>query len=99
MTMNEFNFTTVTIISLAFFAGATLGIFYFIGLWQTVKKIPASEHPVRLMAGSFVLRAVILLAALYFIMDGHWERMAAAMIGFAAVKILLMRKLGLKEAV
>jgi len=98
MMMNELNTITVFILSLAFLAGLALGAFYFAGLWQTVKKLPASEHPVRLVAGSFALRMIIVLTAFYFIMGGQWERLTVALVGFIIMKIFLTRKLGIKKA-
>lgn len=97
--MNETHPITVTILSLAFAAGLALGVFYFTGLWQTVKKLPSSEHPLRLIAGSFALRMIIVLAAFYFIMGSQWERLAAALTGFIVMKIILTKKLGIKKAV
>jgi F1F0 ATPase subunit 2 len=79
-------------------AGLALGALYFTGLWQTVKRMPTSERPLRLMLGSFALRLIVLLTAFFFIMGGHWERLAAAMIGFVTIKIFLTRKLGIKKA-
>jgi len=97
--MNELNFINITILFLAFVAGLTLGTFYFAGLWQTVKKMPSSEHPVRLMLTSFVIRVVIVLTAFYFIMGGQWERLIVALIGFVIMKTFLTRKIGVIKAV
>lgn len=98
MIMNELNAVTALILFLAFVAGLFLGAFYFAGLWQTVKRIPLSEHPLRLMIGSFIVRMIIVLTAFYFIMYGHWERLAIALIGFIVMKIFLTRKLGINRA-
>jgi len=96
--MNEAHSITVAILSLAFVAGVALGVFYFTGLWQTVKKMPSSEHPLRLIIGSFTLRMIIVLTAFYFIMGSQWERLAAALTGFVLMKIILTKKLGIKKA-
>ncbi|MBN1474196.1 MAG: ATP synthase subunit I [Syntrophaceae bacterium] len=97
--MNETHSITVTILSLAFVAGLALGVFYFAGLWQTVKKMPSSEHQLRLIIGSFALRMIIVLTAFYFIMGSQWERLAAALTGFIVMKIILTKKLGIKKTV
>ena len=95
--MNEPHSITVTILSLAFVAGLALGVFYFAGLWQTVKKLPSSEQPLRLIIESFSLRMIIVLTAFYFIMGSQWERLAAALTGFILMKIILTKKLGIKK--
>jgi len=97
--MNEAHSITITILSLAFVAGLALGVFYFTGLWQTVKKMPSSEHPLRLIIGSFALRMIIVLTAFYFIMGGHWERLAMALIGFIFIKVVLTRRFGIKKTI
>ena len=97
--MNEFNLTTVFILCLAFAAGVMLGAFYFIALWRTVKRLPDTSHPVRLMLGSFALRMAVALAGFYFVMGGHWERLAMALMGFIFMKVILTRRLGINKAI
>jgi F1F0 ATPase subunit 2 len=82
MMMNELNMITVVILFLAFAAGLALGAFYFITLWRTVKKLPDTPSPLRLMLGSFVLRMAVVLPGFYFVMGGQWDRLATALMGF-----------------
>ncbi|MDI6741686.1 MAG: ATP synthase subunit I [Smithella sp.] len=96
MMHSNLNLTFVFALTASFALGLVLGAFYFLGLWRTVKKMAASEHPVRLMVGSFAVRMIIVLTAFYFIMGGQWERLTAALIGFVAMKMLLTRRLGVK---
>ncbi len=97
--MNELNMITIVIFCLAFAAGLALGAFYFIALWRTVKKLPETLHPVRLMMGSFALRMAVVLMGFYFVMSGHWERLAMALMGFVFMKIILTRRLGIDKAI
>lgn len=90
---------TLSVLLAAFATGMALGVFYFVGLWKTVKNMPSSHHPVRLMIGSFAVRILILLPVLYFITAGHWERLMAAMAGFFIIKMFLTRRLGVKQTV
>ena len=90
--------TTLMILAAAFVAGLTLGAFYFIALWQTVKRLPATVSPVRLMLGSLVLRMAVLTAGFYFIMGGHWERLAIALVGFVVMRKILTCRLGPPKA-
>ena len=91
--------TTMMILMAAFAAGLVLGGFYFIALWQTVRRLPATGSPVRLMLGSLVLRMALLSAGFYFVMGGHWERLAAAMLGFIVIRKILTYRLGPQKAV
>ncbi len=92
--MSEMNLTTVFILCLAFVAGVVLGAFYFISLWRTVSKLPDTTRPLRLMLGSFVLRMALVLPGFYFVMGGHWERLALALAGFILMRRLLTRRYG-----
>jgi F1F0 ATPase subunit 2 len=93
--MNELNIVTAVVLLLAFTAGLALGAFYFIALWRTVKKLPDSSRPLRLMLGSFALRMAVVLPGFYFVMGGQWERLAMALIGFILIRVILTRRLGL----
>jgi F1F0 ATPase subunit 2 len=84
----------------AFVAGMALGAFYFTALWWTVRQLPAVHGPARLMLGSFIIRMAALLAGFYLVMGtGHWERLAAAMLGFIIVRKILTYRLGPQNAV
>lgn len=91
--------TTMMILMAAFAAGLVLGGFYFIALWQTVRRLPATVSPARLILGSFVLRLAVLSAGFYFVMGGHWERLAAAMLGFIVIRKFLTYRLGPQKVV
>lgn len=79
----------------AFAAGLALGTFYFIALWQSVKRLPVANSPVRLMLVSFILRMAVVMAGFYLVMGGeHWERLAVAMLGFIIIRKILTCRLG-----
>ena len=87
------------LIILMFAAGLALGAFYFISLWQTVRRLGETENRMRLLAISYVLRLAVVLTALYLMMQGgHWERLAAAMIGFLAMRKILTNRFGPQKA-
>ena len=96
---NELNIVTVAFLSAAFAAGLVLGAFYFISLWRTVRKLPDTQRPLRLMLGSFAVRMAVVLPGFYFVMSGHWERLVMALIGFILARKLLTRRYGLGVAV
>ena len=91
---NELNMITVALLFGAFAAGLVLGAFYFITLWRTVRKLPDTQRPARLILGSLVVRMVVVLPGFYFVMSGHWERLIVALIGFILMRKLLTRHLG-----
>lgn len=81
-------------VMLAFLAGIALGGIYFAGLWRTVRSLPDAEKPARRMAASFALRAALALAGFWLVLQGGWESLAAAMVGFLAMREILLRRLG-----
>ena len=83
----------------AFAVGLTLGAFYFTALWRTVKSLPETPHPVRLMLGSFALRIAVALTGFYFVMGEHWQRLAVALMGFIFMKVILTRRFGINKAI
>jgi F1F0 ATPase subunit 2 len=72
-------------------AGLALGLFYFGGLWLTVRRIAGTTRPAFLMLGSFVVRLVVTLCGFYLVMDGRWERLLACLIGFLVTRFVLTR--------
>lgn len=77
-------------IVLPFVVGSLLGIFFFGGLWFTVKKLVTSKTPSLLMVGSFVLRIGVVLAGFYFIGPGDWKKLAASLIGFIVARFVVL---------
>jgi F1F0 ATPase subunit 2 len=79
---------------LAWAAGAVLGLFYFGGLWLTLRGLPTSRSPILLTLGSFVGRTGIVVVGFYIVMGGHWERMLACLAGFIMMRLLMVSRLG-----
>jgi F1F0 ATPase subunit 2 len=101
MMMNHSLDTTLifTLIA-AFIVGLALGAFYFTALWRTVRQLPAAKSPARLMIGSFILRMAVVMVGFYLMMgEGHWERLASAMLGFIIIRKILTYRLGPQSAV
>mgnify|MGYP006278989035 CR=1 FL=1 len=80
------NFGEVVIV---FLIGIGLGVGYFLGLWWTVGRAMRSRHPHRWLIGSAAVRLVLLLLAFWVLMDGHWENLIAALLGFWVARVLL----------
>ena len=73
-------------------AGAALGGAYLAGLWWTVRAMVRSTRPGLLLAASSGLRMGLLLAGLWVISGGDWRRLAAALVGFALVRAVAVRR-------
>jgi F1F0 ATPase subunit 2 len=93
------NLNTLFILILMFMAGLALGALYFISLWETVRRLERTGGGVRLLAISFVVRLAIILTVFFFLMNGHWERLTAVMIGFVVIRKILTYHLGPQKAV
>ena len=97
---NILNTTMLFSLFVAFVSGLVLGAFYFIALWQTVKRLQSATSRARLMLGSFILRMALVMAGCYLVMGGeHWERLAVAMLGFIIMRKVLTYCLGPKNAI
>jgi F1F0 ATPase subunit 2 len=77
-----------------FVLGGLIGLVYFLGLWETVRRLPEAKSPHRLMILSFAARTILALGGFFLLTDGAWERMAAAVLGFFIVKTVLVGTLG-----
>jgi F1F0 ATPase subunit 2 len=81
----------------AVLAGIALGLFFFGGLWYTIRHLATSHRPALLLLGSFVLRTGLTLLGFYLVMGGvvgAWQRLLAAALGFFLARLLLTRHLG-----
>ena len=73
----------------AFVAGALLGLIFFAGLWWTVRCVMIADNPVLWFLASLLVRMGAVLAGFYFIGGGHWDRLAACFLGFAATRVIV----------
>ncbi len=78
----------------AFAVGMALGAFFSLNLWSSVQRMTDEETPWYILYGSFMLRISVVLLGFYLVMDGHWERMMAALAGFVLMREILVRWLG-----
>ena len=84
--MNEF-------MSLVFalLAGALLGVFFFAGLWWTVRKIESTKQVALLFLGSMLLRTSVVILGFYFILGDNWQRLLAGLLGFIIARLIVTR--------
>jgi F1F0 ATPase subunit 2 len=79
----------------ALIVGSGLGLFYFGGLWLTVKQLPVTEHPYRLICLSFLSRLGVSLFILSLIIDADAQfdnviSLLACCVGFLAVRTIMI---------
>jgi F1F0 ATPase subunit 2 len=75
-------------------AGVAVGLFYFGGLWWTVRRLPVSRRPALLTLSSYLIRVTAAVGAIFVISQGRWERILILLAGFLTVRFLMVRRLG-----
>jgi F1F0 ATPase subunit 2 len=75
-------------------SGGGIGLFHFGGLWWTVRRMNHVRNPAYEFIFSFFLRTGISIGLFYFISDGRWDKILAALAGFLAVRYVMVRKIG-----
>lgn len=85
-----------TIVNLvpALLGGCLLGLFFYGGLWWTVRRLPHTRRPAALTISSFVVRTAVTVLGFYLIMDGRLDRILVAMAGFLVIRTLLLHRWG-----
>jgi F1F0 ATPase subunit 2 len=84
----------IHILALTILVGFGLGLFYFGGLWLTVKHIPDSRRRTSLIIGSFLARNAVCFGLIALIVrGGHWERGVLCILGFIIARILMIQHL------
>ncbi len=76
---------------LAAFAGVLLGLFFFGGLWWTLRRALGSPRPALWVAGSLLLRMGCTAGGFVIVSAGDWQRLLACLIGFWAARWLVLR--------
>ena len=88
--MNEFLLLLFALL-IALLEGALLGVFFFAGLWWTVRKIESSKQVALLFLGSMLLRTSVVILGFYFILGDNWQRLVAGLLGFVIARIIVIR--------
>lgn len=77
----------------AVISGMVLGLFYFGGLWFTVKRLSSVARPAIFTLCSYLIRLGFTFAGFYMLAAGSWERLLALLCGFMVMRIILVRLL------
>ncbi len=89
--MNEFLIMLICVTGLLCLQGALLGVFFFAGLWWTVRKLESSKQVALLFLGSMLLRTSVVILGFYFILGDNWQRLLAGLLGFIIARIIVTR--------
>jgi len=77
------------------FIGLGLGLFYFGGLWLTIKNMNQVRSPIILTLGSYILRiAAVIFVLIYIARQGEWGNILILLVGFIVSRIFLSRMIG-----
>lgn len=75
-------------------AGLILGIFFFGGLWWTVRKSLSAPQPALWFLLSLVTRTGLTLTGFYLVSAGDWQRLLVSLCGFTVARFLVLRVAG-----
>ena len=89
--------STITILS-RLLAGAALGVFFYIGLWFTVRSLLTARHPTLLTLGSFWIRTLVVLAGFLLVMKGRWQYALTCVAGFVMGRVAVSKFLRVQAA-
>lgn len=74
---------------LSLIAGLALGLFFFGGLWWTVRKAINSSNPALWFFSSVMLRMAVVIFGFYLVMAGDWRRLCIALVGFIIARMIV----------
>lgn len=78
---------------LSFIWGAVLGLFYFGGLWFTVKRLPGKNRPKGFLALSYGVRLAVALGGFWLVLRKDVPAFLVAFAAFLLVRMVMIRKL------
>ncbi len=70
-------------------SGLVLGVFFYGGLWMTVRHVATTRHPFAVMLGSLLGRTAVTLAGFVVLIGAHWQNAVWGLIGFTGARFLL----------
>lgn len=82
---------------IGFIIGLLTGVFYFAGLWLTVKRVPNSKKPNRLLLLSSAARLLPTLAIMFILIRKDPGMFVFMLIAFFSVRFLMTRKIALRK--
>jgi len=84
--------TEIALLLVAALAGAALGVFFFGGLWWTVRVIVSSPNAGLVQFVSLLVRMAVALLGFYAVGGGHLGRLLACAAGFLAARMIVAHR-------
>jgi F1F0 ATPase subunit 2 len=78
----------------SFIWGVLLGLFYFGGLWMTLKVIPRSKKPKSWLVLSFIVRVFLILVGFWAIVRSSPAAFMLTFLAFLITRVIFTRSLG-----
>jgi F1F0 ATPase subunit 2 len=78
-------------ITIAGTTGVLLGLFFFGGLWWTLRRAFESPRPALWVGASMLLRMAVVVAGFIAASAGDWHKMLACLLGFWAARWLVLQ--------
>lgn len=75
---------------IAFLGGIILGFIFFGGLYWSVRNLSTVKYPAFFMIASIILRMAILLIGFFFLINGDYKNLLAALIGVLFVRFVMV---------
>jgi F1F0 ATPase subunit 2 len=72
----------ILVFAIALLSGLLLGVFFFGGLWWTVRRGLFSAAPALWFSVSVLARTGVAIGGFYVVSHGEWRRLLACLLGF-----------------
>ena len=76
---------------LALLNGAFLGVFFFGGLWWTIRLGVRSATPALWFMGSLLLRTGVTVGGIFLISHKDWRQLIGCLLGFLLARVCVVR--------
>ena len=76
-----------------FLAGMGFGLFYFSGLWLTLRKLANRRSWTIWLGISFILRLAVVLCGFFLLMQENWIRLVVLTMGFLVTRTLMIKRI------
>jgi len=76
-----------------FAGGVALGVFYFGGLWLTVRLLSNSATTPLLVTASYIARTALVLGGIYWLTGGQWRAVLICIGGMLIARSCIIRRI------
>lgn len=76
--------------------GLLLGLFFYGGLWATVRWLAKTRHPFAVTLVSLFVRSAVTLAGFLLLIGRNWRNAVWALVGFTLARFVLRTERGMR---